>query len=99
MLGQWTKSEEKIMNALRQFDEIGNPKQIWITHTALADLYKRMNRSDLEREQWQKAAQLTDNTADGLQEKSLKEIFISSINFKHISWVRTWLISKCQQIT
>jgi predicted ATPase len=82
--GLYDQSEEKIMNALRQFDEIGNPKQIWITHTALADLYKRMNRSDLEREQWQKAAQLTDNTADGLQEKSLKEIFTSSINFKQI---------------
>ena len=54
----YDQAEDRIKSALERFKEVGNPKQLWITYTTLARLYETINRSDLEREQWQKASKL-----------------------------------------
>ena len=82
--GQYDHAEAKFIGALARLSEVGNPKQIWMTHKALASLYKKKNRSDLEREQWQKASQIVTKTADGLQEKKLKEMFINAPPIRQI---------------
>jgi len=76
--GQYDQSEDKLRTALTLLEEVGNPKQIWMTLTSLAELYKRMNSSDLEQEQWQKAAKIVTRTADELQNSALRETFVSA---------------------
>ena len=71
-------SEAKLMQALAKLEEVGNPKQIWLTHTALARLYEKMNRSDLEQKQWQAAASIIKSTADDLEDKELQATFINA---------------------
>jgi class 3 adenylate cyclase/tetratricopeptide (TPR) repeat protein len=71
-------AEAKLKEALSKLDEVGNPKQLWITHTALARLYKKMNRPDLEREQWQTAASVVKSTADDLEDEELRTTFINA---------------------
>jgi tetratricopeptide (TPR) repeat protein len=82
--GQYGHAEDRLRYALAKLEDVGNPKQIWMTHTALAELCKRMNRADLQREQWQKAAQLMTNTADGLQDKNLRKFFISALPIRRV---------------
>ena len=82
--GAYDQAEGRFMKALAKLEEVGNPKQLWMTHTALADLYKRMNRSDLEREQWQKAAQIVTCTADELRDSNLKENFVNAAPVRQI---------------
>ena len=65
------------MEALAKLEGVGNPKQLWMTHTALAQLYEKMKRYDLEREQWQKAAKIVTCTADELRDNNLKEKFVN----------------------
>jgi hypothetical protein len=55
-----------------------------MTHTVLADLYKKMNRFDLDQEQWQKAAQIVTRTADELQDSALRETFVSAVPVRQI---------------
>jgi hypothetical protein len=66
------------MEALTKLEEVGNPKQLWLTHTALARLYDKMNRHDLEREQWQAAASIIKSTAEDLEDKELRTTFINA---------------------
>jgi class 3 adenylate cyclase/tetratricopeptide (TPR) repeat protein len=82
--GAYDQAEGMFAKALAKLEAVGNPKQLWMTHTALADLYKRMNRSDLEREQWQKAAQIVTCTTDELRDINLKEKFVNAAPVKQI---------------
>lgn len=81
---QYGQSEEKLRYALSILEDVGNPKQIWMTHTALAELSKRTNRTDLEREQWQRAAQIVTHTADELQDSALKDTFVGAAPVRQI---------------
>jgi class 3 adenylate cyclase/tetratricopeptide (TPR) repeat protein len=80
----YDQAEDRLKSALERFKEVGNPKQLWITYTTLARLYETINRSDLEREQWQKAKKTIMETAEGLQGNKLKETFISASPVKQI---------------
>ncbi|MBT4512643.1 MAG: AAA family ATPase, partial [Chloroflexi bacterium] len=80
----YDKAEERFKTALVKLTEFGNPKQLWITHTALAGLYQKMNRPDSERGQWQAAAAVVKTTADGLQDEALCKNFISSAQVQEI---------------
>ena len=71
-------AETKLMQALTKLEEVGNPKQLWITHSALAELYEKMNRHDLERKHWQEAASIIKSTADDLKDKELRKTFINA---------------------
>jgi class 3 adenylate cyclase/tetratricopeptide (TPR) repeat protein len=76
--GAYDLAESKLRDALLKIEEVGNPKQLWITHTALAGLYEKMNRHDLEREQWQVAASVITSTADDLQNTELQTTFVNA---------------------
>ena len=82
--GACDQAEVKLKEAVTKLEAVGNPKQLWITHTALARLYKRMKRPDLEREQWLAAAKVAESTADGLQEKSLRTTFVNAAPIREI---------------
>jgi tetratricopeptide (TPR) repeat protein len=77
-------AEAKLREALSKLKEVGNPKQLWITHTALAGLYEKMNRPDLEREQWQAAASVINSTADDLEDEELRTTFLNAKPVKEI---------------
>jgi class 3 adenylate cyclase/tetratricopeptide (TPR) repeat protein len=81
---QYNQAEASLYDAIEILGKVGNPKQIWMTMAAFAELYKKMKRSDLEREQWQKAAQIVTKTAEGLQDNKLKETFINASPVKAI---------------
>jgi tetratricopeptide (TPR) repeat protein len=76
--GAYDLAEAKLREALSKLEEVGNPKQLWITHTALARLYEKMNRPDLKREQWQTAASVVNSTADNLDDEELRTTFINA---------------------
>jgi len=76
--GAFDLAETKLMEALTKLVEVGNPKQLWITHSALAELYEKMNRHDLERKHWQEAASIIKSTADDLKDKELRKTFINA---------------------
>jgi class 3 adenylate cyclase/tetratricopeptide (TPR) repeat protein len=82
--GAYDQAEGKFKKAVAKLEEVGNPKQLWMTYVALAQLYEKMKRSDLEREQWQKAAQIVTLTADELQDSNLKETFASAAPVRQI---------------
>ncbi|KKL54526.1 hypothetical protein LCGC14_2264560, partial [marine sediment metagenome] len=82
--GAFDQAEEHMQTALAKLEEVGNPKQRWITHMALARLYKKMNRPDLEREQWQAARAVIQATADGLEDQDLRQIFINAAPVQEI---------------
>lgn len=82
--GGYDQAEIKLKAALTKLEQVGNPKQLWITHTALAQLYEKMKRPDLEREQWQAARAIVETTADGLQDKELRTTFINAAPVREI---------------
>jgi tetratricopeptide (TPR) repeat protein len=82
--GAYDRAEEHLRAALTQLEEVGNPKQLWITHSAIARLYSKMNRPDLEREQWQAAKAIVESTADGLEVEILRRTFINATPVRRI---------------
>ena len=74
----YSQAENKLKSAYNKFEEVGNPKQLWITNSTLAYLYEKMKRADLEREQWQIAKALVESTADGLDDETLRTTFINA---------------------
>ena len=76
-------AEAKLMQALAKLEEVGNPKQLWLTHTALARLYGKKKRPDLERSQWQTAMAIVESTAEGLEE-GLRNIFLNAAPVREI---------------
>jgi tetratricopeptide (TPR) repeat protein len=82
--GAYDLAEANLKEALLKLEEVGNPKQLWITHTALAKLYEKMNRPDLEREQWQTAASVVKSTADDLEDEELRTTFINANPIREI---------------
>jgi len=82
--GSYDQSENRLRTALTLLEEVGNPKQIWTTLADLANLYKRMNRPDLQRELSQRAVTVANNTAEKLKDNFIKENFISAPQIKQL---------------
>ena len=82
--GGYNKAEIKLKASLEKLNEVGNPKQLWVTHTALAKMYEKMKRPDLEREQWQAAASVVKSTAEGLQDEQLRTVFSNAAPVREI---------------
>jgi tetratricopeptide (TPR) repeat protein len=74
----YDRAEIHLQTALKKHGEVGNPKQLWSTHTALAELYEERKRPDQVREQWQAAAAIVRSTADGLEDEGLRETFLAA---------------------
>jgi tetratricopeptide (TPR) repeat protein len=83
--GRYDQAAIKLQSALTKLEDVRNPKQLWITHTALAQLYEKMKRFDLEREQWHAAASIVESTAEELQEEELREAFINAAPVREIT--------------
>ncbi|MFQ5917027.1 MAG: adenylate/guanylate cyclase domain-containing protein, partial [Candidatus Binatia bacterium] len=84
MRGAHDLAEAELKSALAKLEEIGNPKQLWMTRTALARVYEKMKTPDLEREQWQAAGAIVESTADGLQDEGLRRTFLNAAPVKEI---------------
>jgi tetratricopeptide (TPR) repeat protein len=82
--GAYDLAEAKLRASLAKLEEVGNPKQLWITHTSLARLYEKMKRPDLEREHWKAAAVIVESTAGGLQEEGLRNTFLKGAPVQEI---------------
>jgi tetratricopeptide (TPR) repeat protein len=78
------QAEARLKSAVSELEEVGNPKQLWITHTALARLYGKMGRPDLEREQWQAAKAIVETTAAGLVDEQLRTTFLNAAPVREI---------------
>jgi class 3 adenylate cyclase/tetratricopeptide (TPR) repeat protein len=76
--GAYDQADSKLKSALTNLEEVGNPKQLWLTHTALAKLHEKMNRHDLKQNHWQAAASVIKSTADDLEDKELRKTFINA---------------------
>ena len=83
--GAHDAAEARLIDAITKLEEVGNPKQLWITHTALARLYEKMKRPDLQREQWNTAAAIIQSTADGLQDEALRDTFLNAAIVREIT--------------
>ena len=84
MRGAHDLAEAKLLAGLAKLEEVGNPKQIWMTHVALARLYEKMGRPDLERERWQAAHSIIASTANGLQDERLRDTFVNAAPIREI---------------
>jgi len=82
--GAYDQAEDRLKSALARLTEVGNPKQLWIIHTALARLYAKMKRPDLEREHWKAAASIVESTADGVQDEGLHKTFMNAAPVREI---------------
>jgi tetratricopeptide (TPR) repeat protein len=82
--GGCDQAEDHLRTALSKLEAVGNPKQLWMTHTALARLYEKMKRTDLEREQWQAARAIVESTADELDDEQLRATFINAAPIREI---------------
>jgi len=71
-------AESHLRIALSILEEVGNPKQLWLTHTALARLHEKMNRADLAGQEWRAAAAVVDSTAKGLSDEALRSTFLAA---------------------
>jgi hypothetical protein len=78
------RAEAKLKEALLKLKAVGNPKQIWMTYTALAQLYSAMKRPDLERAQWQAAAGKIKAVADDIKDQRLREVYLRAEPVKKI---------------
>jgi tetratricopeptide (TPR) repeat protein len=81
----YDSAEASLRSALKNLEKVGNPKQLWMTQTTLAELYGEMNRPDRAREHWQAAAAVVRSTADGLEEPNLRETFLGAASVRQIA--------------
>jgi tetratricopeptide (TPR) repeat protein len=73
--------ENAIMNlkeAISILEKVGNPRHLWQAHTSLALAYNTIGRHSEEREQWGVAAQIIQNTANGLSDRDLRKEFFKA---------------------
>ena len=82
--GAYDKAEDNLRSAQELLETVGNPKQIWITLSHLAQLYEKINRHDLAREHRQAAAKVVQKTADALSDHQLREGFLNALPVREI---------------
>jgi Flp pilus assembly protein TadD len=72
------KALTTINEAIQILGEVGNPRQLWQAHDSLASAYDKMGRRSEAQEQWGAAAEVIQNTAKGLSDRSLRENFLNA---------------------
>ncbi len=83
--GKLAEAEQEISTALKIAKEIGNPPQLWKTHTALGDLRQAQGRVDARRKAYGDAIAVIDKVAASLTDKSLRKTFLNS---DHVQGIR-----------
>jgi class 3 adenylate cyclase/tetratricopeptide (TPR) repeat protein len=91
LLGEVQFSHDEIDNAVNSLNEailvlkeVGNPRQLWQAHVSLASgLAKHKHTSDA-REHWGAAAEVIQNTANGLSDHELRAGFLAAKPIREI---------------
>jgi tetratricopeptide (TPR) repeat protein len=76
--GKLTKAEQVISMALKLAQRIGNPPQLWKSYALLGDLRQLQDRVDEASRAYGNALSIIEKMAANLQNKTRKDIFISS---------------------
>jgi class 3 adenylate cyclase/tetratricopeptide (TPR) repeat protein len=70
--------------AISTLEEVGNPRQRWQAYASLASAYNKLGRLSEEREQWNIAARVIQNTAKGLSDQQLAKAFLEAQPIRNI---------------
>jgi hypothetical protein len=91
LLGEVQFSRDEIDNAVNSLNEaiqvlkeVGNPRQLWQAHASLASGLVRYKRSGDAREHWGAAAEVIQNTANGLSDRELRAGFLEAKTIREI---------------
>jgi tetratricopeptide (TPR) repeat protein len=79
---------ENALSYLREsvhlLEEVGNPRQLWQAYASLASAFHNAGRSGEASENWGRAADLINNTANRLSDNALKSGFLNADPIKSI---------------
>jgi tetratricopeptide (TPR) repeat protein len=85
LLGEVQMKRNESENAMRSLSEaililkeVGNPRQLWEAHASLASVYDKLRRGSEAREEWGVAAEIVHKTANGLDDRNLREGFLNA---------------------
>ena len=85
LLGEVQMKRDEYDNAVSSMGEaieilkgVGNPRQLWETHSSLASAYDRLRRHSEAREQWDAASAIIHRQANGLSNRNLREGFLNA---------------------
>jgi len=85
LLGEIQFSRDEVDNAINSVNEgilvlkeVGNPRQLWEAHASLASGLGKLGRTSDAREHWGTAAEIIQNTANGLSDRELREGFLEA---------------------
>jgi class 3 adenylate cyclase/tetratricopeptide (TPR) repeat protein len=70
--------------AIHIFKEVENPRQLWQAHASLGSVFDGLKRFDESSEQWGAAAEIIQNTANGLSDQELREGFLNAKPIREI---------------
>jgi len=70
--------------AILLLKEVGNPRQLWEAHASLASGLGKLGRASDAREHWGAAAEIIQNTANGLSDRELREGFLEAKPIREI---------------
>jgi class 3 adenylate cyclase/tetratricopeptide (TPR) repeat protein/ribosomal protein L40E len=82
--GESDSAISSLNEAIDILKEVGNPRQLWQAHNSLASAFDHLGRSAEAREQWGAAAEIIQNTANGLSERELRQGFLNAQPIRHI---------------
>jgi tetratricopeptide (TPR) repeat protein len=82
--GEFDQARSSLGEAIRILGEVGNPRQLWQAHGALASSYERMGRGSEAREQWSKAAEIIRKVDYGLADRKLGQGFLNARQVREI---------------
>jgi class 3 adenylate cyclase/tetratricopeptide (TPR) repeat protein len=72
---QWEEAEEALRKALAFAKRVGNPTQLWRTHSACGELYRDTRRPDLAGSSFAASRKVIDGIGQSLRSPELKEGF------------------------
>ena len=91
LLGEVQFGHDEIDNALSSLneaiqilEEVGNPRHLWQAHAALASGLAKHKRPGDAREHWGAAAEIIQNTANGLSDRELRAGFLQAKPIREI---------------
>jgi tetratricopeptide (TPR) repeat protein len=91
LLGEIQTRRKELENAVTNLGEaisilegVGNPRQLWQAHDSLASAYNKLGRRSEQREHRGAAAEIIQNTANGLSDRELREGFLEAKPIREI---------------
>ena len=75
---------ETLNEAIHIFKEVENPRQLWQAHASLGSVFDGIKKFGESSEQWGAAAEIIQNTANGLSDQELREGFLKAKPIREI---------------